>query len=49
MNKREWWRSILLIGALLAAAIIVAQSRRNCEIPGSSYVPCIWGKQLKTL
>jgi hypothetical protein len=48
MNKREWWRSIFLIAALLAAAILVAQSRRNCEIPGSSFVPWIWGKQLKT-
>jgi hypothetical protein len=44
MNKREWWRSIFLIAALLAAAILVAQSRRNCEIPGSSFVPCIWGE-----
>ena len=48
MNKREWWRSIVLILVLLALAILVAQSRRNCEIPGSSYVPCIWGKALKT-
>jgi hypothetical protein len=48
MKKEEWWRSIFLILGLLAAAILVAQSRRNCEIPGSTYVPCIWGKQLKT-
>jgi hypothetical protein len=48
MNKKEWWRSILLILGLLAAAILVAQSRRNCEIPGSTYVPCIWGRELKT-
>ena len=47
-EQPEWWRSILLIAALLAAVILVAQSRRNCEIPGSSYVPCIWGKPLKT-
>ena len=40
--------TFLLIAALLAAAILVAQSRRNCEIPGSSYVPCIWGEPLKT-
>jgi hypothetical protein len=48
MNKREWWRSIFVIVGLLLAAILVAQCRRNCEIPGSSYVPCIWGKPLKT-
>jgi hypothetical protein len=48
MKKNEWWRSIFLILGLLAAAILVAQSRRNCEIPGSTYVPCIWGKQLNT-
>jgi len=47
MNKREWWRSIFVIVGLLIAATLVAQSRRNCEIPGSSYVPCIWGKPLK--
>jgi hypothetical protein len=47
MNKREWWRSIFLILGLLVAAILVAQSRRNCEIPGSSFVPCIWGEPLK--
>jgi hypothetical protein len=28
-------------------AILFAQSRRDCEIPGSSWVPCIWGQPLK--
>jgi hypothetical protein len=28
-------------------AILFAQSRRNCEIPGSTWIPCIWGKALK--
>jgi hypothetical protein len=31
---------------LLVASILVAPSRRNCEIPGSSWVPCIWGQPL---
>jgi hypothetical protein len=46
MKRQEWLRSILLIIGLLAASILVAQSRRNCEIPGSSWVPCIWGEPL---
>jgi len=46
MKRHEWLRSILLIIGLLVASILVAQSRRNCEIPGSSWVPCIWGQML---
>jgi hypothetical protein len=47
MNRGEWLRSGLLIVVLLVLAILVAQSRRNCEIPGSAWVPCIWGEPLK--
>jgi len=46
MKRQEWIRSVLLIVALLVLSILVAQSRRNCEIPGSSRVPCIWGDPL---
>jgi hypothetical protein len=46
MKPQEWIRSILLIAALLVLSILVAQSRRNCEIPGSSWVPCICGEPL---
>jgi len=46
MKRQEWFRSVLLIIALLVLSILVAQSRRNCEIPGSSWVPCIWGEPL---
>jgi len=41
LDQREWIRSLLLIAVLLALVIILAQSRRECERPGSSYVPCI--------
>jgi hypothetical protein len=47
VNKREWTSSGLVILVLLIVSILVAQSRRNCEIPGSSLVPCIWGEPLK--
>jgi hypothetical protein len=47
MNRRDWLNSALLIFALLILAGLFAQSRRNCEIPGSSWVPCIWGEPLK--
>jgi hypothetical protein len=47
VNKREWTSSGLVILVLLIVSILVAQSRRNCEIPGSSFVPCIWGEPLK--
>jgi hypothetical protein len=47
MNRREWVRSGLLILVLLVLAVLIAQSRRNCEIPGSSFVPCVWGEPLK--
>jgi len=42
MNRREWIRSILIIGVLLLIVALVAQSRRECEIPGSSLVPCFF-------
>ena len=48
MNRRDWVNSGLIIFGLLILAILVAQSRRNCEIPGSSWVPCIWGEPLKS-
>jgi hypothetical protein len=41
MEQREWIRSILLLGVLAALTIVLAQSRRECERPGSSYVPCV--------
>ena len=41
MEREELWRSIIVILVLLALAVLVAQSRRNCEVPGSSLVPCI--------
>src|SRR6478672_303897 len=47
MKRRDWWNSGLLIFGLLIVALLFAQSRRNCEIPGSSWVPCIWGEPLK--
>jgi hypothetical protein len=46
MDRREWIRSIMLIAVLLALVIVLAQSRRECEIPGSSYVPCVSFKML---
>ena len=47
MDRNEWIRSTLLIAVLLALAIVFAQSRRNCEIPGSAWVPCFFGEQHK--
>jgi len=44
MDRNEWIRSTLLIAVLLALAIVFAQSRRNCEIPGSAWVPCFFGE-----
>jgi hypothetical protein len=46
MNRREWLRTAIIVG-LLVLAILFAQSRRNCEIPGSTWIPCIWGTALK--
>jgi hypothetical protein len=46
VKRQEWLRSILLIAVLLILSILVAQSRRNCEVPGSTWVPCIWGEPL---
>jgi len=46
MNRREWTRTAVVIG-FLVLAILFAQSRRNCEIPGSTWIPCIWGNALK--
>ena len=48
MKRRDWVNSGLIIFGLLILAILVAQSRRNCEIPGSSWVPCLWGEPLKS-
>ena len=48
MNRREWRNTGLLIFALLVIAVLFAQSCRNCEIPGSSWVPCVWGEPLKS-
>jgi hypothetical protein len=45
MNRREWIRTALLVAALLIA-ILFAQSRRNCEVPGTTWIPCIWGEPL---
>ena len=47
MKKRDWLNSGLLLLAFLIIAALFAQSRRNCEIPGSSWVPCIWSQPLK--
>jgi len=48
MKRRDWLNSSLLIFGLLIVAALFAQSRRNGEIPGSSWVPCIWGEPLKS-
>jgi hypothetical protein len=40
MEKHELVRSTLLIVVLIVIAVVIAQSRRNCEVPGSSWVPC---------
>jgi hypothetical protein len=47
MEPRSYWiRSIILIAGLLAVLIALAQSRRECEVPGSSYLPCVSFKKL---
>jgi hypothetical protein len=46
MNRHEWLRSVLIIFVLILLATIVAQGRRNCEVPGSTWVPCIFGNPL---
>ena len=46
MHRKEWTRTAILIGLLLIA-ILFAQSRRNCEVPGSTWISCIYGKVLK--
>jgi hypothetical protein len=46
MNEQAWMDQDLWI-ALLILAILFAQSRRNCEVPGTTWIPCIWGKPLK--
>jgi hypothetical protein len=43
MKKKEWWRSIFLILGLLAAAILVAQSRQLRD-PGVFLRPMYLGK-----
>jgi hypothetical protein len=47
MKRRDWLNSGLLIFGLLILAVLFAQSRRNCEFPGSTLVPCIWGEPSK--
>jgi hypothetical protein len=39
MNRDEILRSTILIVVLLSLAVLIAQSQRECEIPGSSWVP----------
>jgi hypothetical protein len=46
MDRDELWRSILLIVALLALTVLAAQSSRNCDVPGSTFVPCVSFKVL---
>ena len=36
----------LVIFVLIIFSVLVAQSRRNCEVPGSTWIPCIWGSPL---
>jgi hypothetical protein len=47
MNKREWLRSGLIIFVLILLATLVAQGRRKCEMPGSTWIPCIFGNPAK--
>ena len=46
MERDEIAKSMLVILALLAFAVLIAQSRRNCEVPGSSWVPCVKLKKI---
>jgi hypothetical protein len=46
MERDELLRSILLILFLLLVALVVDQGRRNCDIPGSSFLPCISFREL---
>jgi len=46
MSGKEWIRSGLIILVLLVLATLVAQGRRNCEVPGSTWFPCIFGSPL---
>ena len=39
-------RSGLVIFVLIVLATLVAQGRRNCEVPGSTWVPCVFGNPL---
>ena len=48
VNRREWLRTAIIVGFLMLA-ILFAQSRRNCEIPGSTWIRCAWGKPLRYL
>ena len=36
MNRGEWLRTAIIVG-LLVLSILFAQSRRTCEIPGSTW------------
>jgi hypothetical protein len=46
MDRDEVRRSTILIVVLLALAVLIAQSRRNFEVPGSSWVPCVTFKEI---
>jgi len=46
MSGKEWMRSGLIILVLFVLAMLVAQGRRNCEVPGSTWVPCVFGNPL---
>jgi hypothetical protein len=41
MDQDELVRSTILIVVLIVIAVLIAQSQRECEVPGSSWVPCV--------
>ena len=41
MDRDELVRSAILVVVLIALAVLIAQSQRECEVPGSSWVPCV--------
>jgi hypothetical protein len=38
-RRHEWLRSGLVIFVLIILSMLVAQSWRNCEVPGSTWIP----------
>ena len=42
MEQRELRRTGGLILVLLVLCVLIAQSRRECEEPGSAYIPCLF-------